>query len=259
MAIRLSTGFRNGFAQGYGLKELLRDGRLYVYSGTQPLSADLVSTGTLLCSFTLSGGSFTTPVRAKAELTIAGVAGSVDSVKLGGMDYNLLASAVANTGTATGTATAVAAAINARENPFNVWADTNGADVLRLWLPYWLGANGNSLTFAATATTTTITASGTFGSGTTAVNGLNFQFPAVDGVLSKEVTVWQGTASAAGTAGWFRFIAGGAGDPSAASTTDVRFDGSVGTSGADLTISSAAISLSSIQTISAFTLTIPAS
>jgi hypothetical protein len=267
MAIRRSTGLRNGFAGGFGLRELLRDGKLLVYSGSQPSSADDAPAGTLLVTYTLSGGAFTPPVRSAAKFTIAGGSGSIDTVKVGGMTFNLLSAAVPYNASTTQTATDVAANINARQNPLNIVADTSGSDV-RLYLPYWLGALGDTLSLAVTATTLTAQINGgsstAFGgpgapnAGTTAVNGLNFLFPAVAGALSKEATIWQGTAVETGTAGWFRFVAGGSSE-SGSSTTDIRFDGNVGTSGADLNLSSTAITSGAVQSISGFTLTIPIS
>jgi hypothetical protein len=262
MPIRLSTGFRNGFAQGFGLRELLRDGRLYVLSGTQPASADSAPTGTLLCTFTLAGGSYTGATAATTTLTITGGSGgdSVDTVKVGGAGFNLLGSAVAWATSDDNTAILVAAAINATQNPWNITAARTSSGVCTLYAPAWMGAGANAMTCAVTETggsTITVGNTGTFAGGVTSSNGLNFQFPAASGVLSKEATVWQGTAAATGTASYFRFVAGGS-TYDGVSGSDVRFDGSIATSGGDLTISSSAIVSGAIQTISAFTLTIPA-
>lgn len=267
MAIRFSTALKNAAAGGFGVREMLRDGRLYLYSGAQPSSADVAPTGTLLCTYTLSGGTFTAPVRSAAKFTISGASGSIDTVNVGGMTFNLLSAAVAYDTSTTVTATNVKNNINARQNPLNIVADSSGADVI-LYLPYWLGANGDALTLAVTSTTLTTSINGgsssAFGgtgspnAGTTAVNGLNFQFPAVAGVLSKETTIWQGTAAATGTAGYFRFVAGGS-TVDGVANADVRFDGSVGTSGADLNLSSVSIASASVQTISGFDLNVGAS
>jgi len=82
---------------------------------------------------------------------------------------------------------------------------------------------------------------------------------ALAGVLSKAVAeTWQGTAVATNTAGWFRCYQSGD-VPANAETVLARFDGSVSTSGAQLNMSSTAIVLAAVQTISAFTFTQPAS
>ncbi|RPI56190.1 MAG: hypothetical protein EHM49_00910 [Deltaproteobacteria bacterium] len=46
-----------GSNQG-SLAELLQDGIIHVYSGSQPASADLAETGTLLLEITISSGAF---------------------------------------------------------------------------------------------------------------------------------------------------------------------------------------------------------
>ena len=82
---------------------------------------------------------------------------------------------------------------------------------------------------------------------------------AIAGVLSKAVGEnWQGTAVASGTAGWFRCYQSGD-DPALAETELARFDGSISTSGAQLDMTSTAIVVSAVQTISTFTYTEPAS
>lgn len=266
MSLRFSTGCRNKVASGYGWREVLRDGRLYVYSGTQPTTADADATGTELVVFTLSGGTYTAPVRSQASITLSGGSGSLDTVTVGGAGFNLLSAAVSFDTDLTTTAAAVAANINARQNPLNITASSSEA-VVTLSLPYWLGADGDDLTLAATSTTlgasinggssTAFGGTGSPSAGTAAVNGLNFQFPASSGVLSKETTVWQGTASAAGTAGWFRYVAGGSA-AAGVSTTDVRMDGSIATSGSDLDIANTSIANGAVQTINTFTFTVPA-
>ncbi|WP_029459687.1 hypothetical protein [Solidesulfovibrio alcoholivorans] len=98
--------------------------------------------------------------------------------------------------------------------------------------------------------------SGTFSPGT-GENGLNFDDP-VDGACAKAAAeVWSGVASATGTAGWFRFYA--TDRTTGADTTHARFDGSVSTSGAQLNMSSTAITAGATTTIDSFTVTMPAS
>jgi hypothetical protein len=87
-------------------------------------------------------------------------------------------------------------------------------------------------------------------------NGLEFG-DAADGQISKASgETWQDQGLSAGTAGWFRFCAN-ATDAGAASTTLPRIDGSVGTSGADLNMSSTSVTVGATYTIDDFTLTLP--
>jgi len=53
--IKLSSGLRNAMVTQYGLQAMLNYGRIYVYSGTQPNSADDAPTGTLLGFISDSG------------------------------------------------------------------------------------------------------------------------------------------------------------------------------------------------------------
>jgi hypothetical protein len=87
-------------------------------------------------------------------------------------------------------------------------------------------------------------------------NGLEFG-AAASGVIAKAAAeTWQDVGLASGTAGYFRFVAN-ATDAGGASTTLPRIDGSVGTSGADLNMSSTSIASGSTYTIDSFQLTLP--
>jgi hypothetical protein len=98
--------------------------------------------------------------------------------------------------------------------------------------------------------------SGTFTAGQ-AENGLEFGM-AAGGILSKNTgEVWSGVATSSGTAGWFRFYANDL--ATGAATDKARFDGSISTSGAQLNMSSTAITTGATTTIDSFTITFPAS
>lgn len=56
MTIRLSSGLRDAVISNYGLGATLFGGRIQIYSGTQPLFADLPPTGVLLATVTQAGG-----------------------------------------------------------------------------------------------------------------------------------------------------------------------------------------------------------
>lgn len=59
MAIRLSTGLRNGMLDDTGMKEAMADGIIEIYSGAQPANADAAVQGTKLMEITVDAGSFT--------------------------------------------------------------------------------------------------------------------------------------------------------------------------------------------------------
>lgn len=57
MAIRLSTGMRNGMCGSSGLQELFQGGFIGIFSGGQPASADVAETGSLLTTISSSSGT----------------------------------------------------------------------------------------------------------------------------------------------------------------------------------------------------------
>ncbi len=85
----------------------------------------------------------------------------------------------------------------------------------------------------------------------------HFLAAAVSGVLSKDANVWSGVASATGTATHFRLVVNT--DTGVLSTTEIRLQGTIGTSGADLNMSSVSIVSGATQTIDTFDITMPAS
>jgi hypothetical protein len=86
---------------------------------------------------------------------------------------------------------------------------------------------------------------------------LVFEASPTAGVLEKGAGVWKEDAAlAAGTASWFRLYANGD-DPTAASTTAKRVDGTVGTTNADLNLNSTAISLGAPITVTTAQFTLP--
>jgi hypothetical protein len=84
----------------------------------------------------------------------------------------------------------------------------------------------------------------------------HFLASAVSGVLSKNTDVWSGVAGATGSASYFRLVVG-ATDDGLLSTTQIRLQGTVGTSGADINMSSVSIVSGATQTIDTWDLTMP--
>ena len=95
------------------------------------------------------------------------------------------------------------------------------------------------------------------GAGGSSTNGLHFD-AAVAGVLSKSAAeIWKGTGLAVGSAGWFRFY--DSNENVGASTAAVRFDGSIGTTGADLVMSSTTVGVGTPVAVPTFAATLPVS
>jgi len=75
-------------------------------------------------------------------------------------------------------------------------------------------------------------------------------------VISKAAAeTWNGTCAATGTAGWFRLCLPT--DADGASTTEVRIDGAIATSGSQLNMTSTSFVTGAVETIGTFTLTFP--
>lgn len=90
------------------------------------------------------------------------------------------------------------------------------------------------------------------------VTGLTFAATAPGGVASKTLAeTWSGVNSATGTAAYYRHVA--VGDTAVLSTTQARLQGSVGTVGADLNLSSVSLVSGAPQPIDFYSVTLPAS
>jgi len=113
----------------------------------------------------------------------------------------------------------------------------------------------DSIRLETTITTTDVNL-GTTTTGVAAVNGLDFG-DAASGQLVKDSAVWSGVAGNTGTAGWFRFE-GTVADDDALSTTLIRLDGNIGTSGGNINMSSTAVVSAATTTIDTFNVTLVA-
>lgn len=258
MAQRKSTGLVNFMADSGSARTALSNSRIFVYTGVQPATADDPVTGTLLVTVTKDAGSYTAETLPQWKFTISGASGSIDSVKVGGVEC--LSAAVNFTVDLATTAAAIADNITAHFGIPDYRATASGAAVT-ITGPVGSGATLNSLSVVVAATTLTVAYNDTgetgavFTPGVTAVNGCNFQFPAVAGVISKTTDTWSGLAVATGTAGWFRIEADAA-DTKGSSTTFRRLDGAISTSGAEMNLSSTAITAGGTFSISSGSFTI---
>ena len=105
------------------------------------------------------------------------------------------------------------------------------------------------------------------GTGVVAANALQMTYPANLGVISKSGTWSDANADAGGTAGWFRMLCTpnydsgttNLANTGAAAAQIMRIDGTVGTSGSDMIISSATIVANAAQTVNQFDFTVPSS
>lgn len=88
-------------------------------------------------------------------------------------------------------------------------------------------------------------------------NGFNFSSAASSGVLTQDGNTYKGTALATGTAGYFRLYDNDV--TTGADASAIRLQGTVGTSGADMIVSTASITAGAVVTLSSFSVTMPGS
>lgn len=255
MALRLSTGLRNFALAGGSVKDALQGGKLMIYTGAQPATADSAPTGTLLCTITAASGVHTAEVQATGTVTLnTGAAGSVDAVTVNGVA--IIDAPVPFNTSLTQTATDLAAAINSSASNPEYTASALGA-VVTIKAKRGAGAGANGLVVASTVTTLTKTDANMAG-GATSLNGLKFGSAAAGALVKHASQVWSGVAGATGTAGWFRFV-GAVADSGIADTTesDVRLDGSISTSGAQVNMTNTTITSGATETVASFPITLP--
>lgn len=242
------------------------NGVLDFYSGVAPATANLAApSGNLLATLTKLGNTWTPETRAQWKITLGGSSGSVNTVKLGGVE--VMGTAVNFTTDLTTTAALVATTINNHTSP-NYYATSIGA-VVYIYAPIGSGTGRNAIACVTTVTTMTATVAGDgtpSGSGGTAgvatANGLNWQFPGVittgvGTIFTKETSIWQMTSpTVAGTVGWARFRLDGADDFSA-NATFRRIQCTVGTSGADINSSNLTVSIGVPAILNTLTFMVP--
>lgn len=236
MALRISTGLRN---------KMLGDGRATIHG---MLTANTISFDNASSEIRDSGNGLVTAGFLPGDLIRVDNTGSNDGTfTASSVAAGAIVTSVAPVTESAGTVFAIAAASG------GMLRDAMRNGVLRIY-------SGSQPATADTATSGTLLLEVTVDGGTfshgTAANGLNWA-TAASGVIEKDGTeTWKATGLADGTAGWFRFFANPS-DGGTTSTTLARIDGSVGTSGADLTLVSTAIVTDNIYYINSSALTLP--
>lgn len=230
MAIKVSTGLSNELAGVSGFRQNLTGGRMLLFSGSQPANADSASSGTLLGVLTDTSGAHTGETLPVWKITLSGTSGTLDTITIGGL--SILPAAITFAADLPATAAAAALSITNAFSLLDFKAVSSGADIL-ISGPNGSGALLNSMVCAATTTTLVATVAGSgavFTSGVTALNGLQFTYPAVSGVIESTGT-WSGVGVADGVAGSFRYCCDAADAGTSASTTYRRIDGSITVTG----------------------------
>lgn len=257
MALRFSDGLRNFLLEAGSLKNAFANGRIQIYTGAQPTTANDAVAGTLLATITLNAAAFTAEVLSVGSVALTGGAsGSLNTLTVNSIE--IMGSATPFNVSLAQTAQDVVSKIN--NNPKNLLfvASLTPTSTITITAKPGLGTLANGWVVASTATTITKTDTNMAG-GVNSVNGLTFG-DAIAGKLVKAVLeVWSGLAVTDGTAGWFRLLGsvadGGLADAAAAF---LRLDGNIATSGANLNMSNTNFVTGATQTLSTFSFTEPA-
>ena len=227
MTLKYSTGARQFMASYGSLKDAFQNGRLELWSGAQPATADAATTGVLLCTVTNASLARTSEVLANGSVTLnTGAAGSVNTLTVNGVDLLGGVSVPFNT-SLNQTAIDVVTAVETFKSAVEYEVVAAGPVISIRALP-GTGATSNGFVVAATFTTITATLANLSG-GVTAINGLQFA-DAVAGVLNKSAgQVWSGVNSASGTVGYYRLY-GSIADAGGIDSTGlmIREDGAAG-------------------------------
>jgi len=239
MTLRLSTGLRNAMLDEFAVAANLMTGTTISFrDGTGTDSRDRIAdSGNGLAGFTLGD-----------KVTVA--ASTSNNVTA-----EILAVAAGYLEVAAGTLSTEAAGEQV------VLASASGGSFVDLFrngvLDIYSGSQPTGSDSAETGTKlVSITLSSGAFVGGTATNGINLG-EVSSGVLAKESgETWSGTAVATGVAGWFRFYDNSY--TAGASTSAVRFDGAVATSGSQLNMSNTSITTGGSTTIDSLALTQPA-
>ena len=254
MTLRYSTGVRNFMAAKGSFKNAFQGGRIEIYTGAQPASADAAVTGTLLCTISDNSGALTSEVLAAGSVTLAGAAGSVNTLTVNGVE--IMGAAVPFNSTLTQTAADVVTQCENYQSSVEYNVTSSGA-VITITARPGTGTAPNGFVVAAGVTTLTTTLVNMAG-GVAAVNGLKFGAAASGTIAKLAAQVWTGINAASGTAGWYRAY-GGQADAGGVDTNLVlnREDGAIATSGAELNMSATALTAAATTTVTTWTRTLP--
>lgn len=262
MALKLSTGLRNYMLQQGSFKSAFSDSVLRIYSGSPPSypttsDADAAPTGTLLLEVTKSSGTVSSSELAVPQMHKAIFAGGSGNYVLRiGPSGSEVSYTIAFTGSILASMKLMCDLINRTCPEFAMAHD--GTDTAYL-APRVQGNSGVVYTCDNTGTTATLTVSTTSTFSIAADDCLQFGV-ATSGSIVKALT-WSGVGlAAAGTgtsAGYFRLVRPN--DLGTLNQTDLRLQGTVGTSGTDLIMSSTTIVYNATTTVDSFTITLPVS
>ncbi len=256
MAWIYTTGARNYLSGGSNTRKMFSDFVLDLYNGTAPATADAAATGSKLVRITVGSGAVTSTMRSVPQV------------------YTLVAANRTNANTVKSTITLDG--VGPTINTYTFATAIDDSDIhAAVNIAYWLETLYPALQctpYAALSLVVQCKIPGlalvmTDGGGTTALatteihaysraSIYTLQFgPPTAGVISKTADVWSGVGLIAGVAGYGRLVLPT--DDATLSTTQIRAQGNVATSGAEITMSNTTITVGATSTVDGATITKP--
>jgi hypothetical protein len=256
MALNISTALKNqalNSVRGHGtITKSLKGGVGYVYSGTQPASADAAATGTLLGKVTASGGTYAWGAYQTTDrdgICASSTPGSAGTIALNGITAGTLGVGYYVTIYGSGNESA------------KIFRITGTGDDDEAVVEYLQGPNNSTVSTTNTFKTVTevyvsaaTAAAVEVGYGVT--NGLMWNVAASGALTKHSGQTWQMVGIAAGTMGYVRWM-GAATDDLGISTTLPRVDMRIATSGAELDASNTTVAVGGVSTFDTVTITFP--
>jgi len=257
MALKESTGLRK-FRQARGsTREAFADALLKIFSGSAPANADDAESGTLLLIVSKESGAVAAGARSSPQIgliTIAShAAGETFIINVTVDGVGPISHTFTNTpdaGTVADVAMKVAEMLNDIPQLQAIASGSDGDIFVASRIP------GVGFTIASGGGTGTISALTSEVKAAVNIDTLRLG-DSSNGVIAKNSDEWSGVGLLKGTAGYFRLVT--TKDTGASSTTEIRAQGNISTSGAELNLSSLSIEIGATLTINNFQLTEPAS
>ncbi len=254
MAWIYSTGAINALSGGWATRKVFSDFVLDIYGGsTPPASADAAATGTKLCRITVGSGAVTSTMRSTAQAYTGVMANRTlaNTVKINVTVDGVGPTTWTYTFAAGDSSDYIAARNVARYIEDNV-PQIQAIGYAGLSIVFKCKIDGLALTLADGTGTTAITITSLEANSRTSIYTLLFGAPAA-GVISKNSDVWSGVGLVTGVATYGRLVLPT--DDATLSSTQIRAQGAIATSGSEITMSNTTITLGATSTVDGASIT----
>jgi hypothetical protein len=260
MTERLSDGLRNVMQRAF--RRALRDSQIRIYSGAPPTEANDAVTGVHLVTITKASGAATTrslPDMWRARVMKTGSTGTAisrlhiryDPAGVTGATSTIQYTSGTDPTTKNLDSTLSGLVREINDNDFPYTAVKQGSTGQTGWFSVSCDVPGDEINIKGSTLVTGAIQSWNDSRG----NWIYFNAPAT-GTVSKTTDVWSGSIITSGVAGYFRIVT--ADDDGTHSHSQVRIQGSVSTSGAEMNLTNTSLVAGTTLTIDSAAVTLPA-